>query len=108
MQIRLMEPGQPVSDFSIAGAVVTVGEVSIDCAARERDTAVMIEVRRDSGGTVTEGGDGAYVAQIEIPARRYETVIVEPGSGDEDGPSEESEAVALDPNAVTVTLWPTV
>lgn len=105
MQIQLMEPGQPVSDFSISGSVVTVGDVSIDCAARERDTAVMIEIR-DNAGTITEGGDGAYVAQIQIPARRYETQIVDPAPGDEGGPSEVAEPVELDPNAVTVTLWP--
>ncbi|WP_269497175.1 hypothetical protein [Castellaniella sp. S9] len=106
MQIRLMEPGQPVSDFAIAGTLVTVGDVSIDCAAREGDTAVLIEIRNNNG-LITEGGAGAYVAQIEIPARRYETVIVEPEGG-EQGPSEAQEPVALDPDAVTVTLWPTV
>lgn len=105
MQIQLMEPGQPVSDFSISEAVVTVGAVSIDCAARERDTAVMIEIR-DNAGVIAEGGDGAYVAQIQIPARRYESTIVDPGPGDEGGPSEVASPIPLDPNAVTVTLWP--
>lgn len=103
MQINLKQPGQPVADFSIAGAVVTIAGLAIDCELRQQDSSVSIEVRASSSGAV-EGGDGAYLGQINIPARMY---IEVPG---EDAEEDQmlSEAVALDPNAVSVTLWPTV
>ncbi|MCL1962261.1 MAG: hypothetical protein FWG56_10955 [Desulfovibrionaceae bacterium] len=99
MQIHLKQPGQPVADFAVAGAVVTVAGVSIDCAARQQDTAVMIEIRAN-GGSAGEGGSGAYLAQIEIPARRRESATAQ-GDDGQIGPP------PLDANAVSVTLWPT-
>ena len=80
MQIILKQGGQPVADFSVSGANVTVAGVAIDCAERQQDIAVTVEVRQNIGGP-SEGGNGAYLAQIEIPARRYETVIV-PAEGE--------------------------
>ena len=107
-QIILKQAGQPVADFSFAEGVVTVAGVVIDCAARQQDSAVLIEVRSGNSGAV-EGGSGAYLAQIAIPARRYITVQpatpVVAGSMGQSGATRES--VPLDPNAVQVTLWPT-
>jgi len=100
MQINLKQPGQPVADFAVSGATVTVAGISIDCADRQRYVAVTIEIRSGLNGPV-EGGDGAYLAQIEIPAS-----INEAESINEDGESVASAAVMLDPNAVVVTLWP--
>lgn len=111
MQINLKQPGQPVADFSVSGAVVTVSGVAIDCATRQEDVAVTIEIRRNLGGP-SEGGNGAYLAQIKIPSRRYEITQVpgEEGEGEEGEtaqPTELREPLPLDPNAVVVTLWPT-
>ncbi len=107
MQIILKQDGQPVADFSVSGANVTVAGVAIDCAERQQDIAVSVEVRQNIGGP-SEGGNGAYLAQIEIPARRYETVIVPAeGEGEDEQPTELREPLPLDPNAVVVTLWPT-
>lgn len=105
MQIKLMTPALPVSDFSINGATVIVGGVTIDAFARQQDTATSIEIR-NNGGTIAEGGSGAYVAQIDIPARRYTSVQV-PAQGSAP-PATTQQALALDPSAVVVTLWPTV
>jgi len=110
MQVTLMQPSQPIADVSISGTNITVAGISIDCAARQRDVATMIEVRNNAG-TPGEGGDGAYLAQIEIPARRYETITIpdEPGENGETGQSSEvREPVPLDPDAVVVTLWPII
>ena len=107
MQIILKQDGQPVADFSVSGANVTVAGVAIDCAERQQDIAVTVEVRQNIGGP-SEGGNGAYLAQIEIPARCYETVIVPAeGEGEDEQPTELREPLPLDPNAVVVTLWPT-
>lgn len=105
MQIILKQDGQPVADFSVSGANVTVAGVAIDCAERQQDIAVSVEVRQNIGGP-SEGGNGAYLAQIEIPARRYETVTV-PAEGEDEQPTELREPLPLDPNAIVVTLWPT-
>jgi len=105
MQIILKQDGQPVADFLVSGANVTVAGVAIDCAERQQDIAVSVEVRQNIGGP-SEGGNGAYLAQIEIPARRYETVTV-PAEGEDEQPTELREPLPLDPNAVVVTLWPT-
>lgn len=103
-QIHLKQPGQAVADFAVNGAIVTVAGVEVDCAARQLDTSVAIEVRANSG-IASEGGNGAYLAQILIPARRYQDV----SSVDAEGKDVVlREAIALDPNAVSVTLWPTV
>lgn len=105
MQIILKSPGQPVADFAISGTDVTVSGVHIDCADRQRDVLVTIEVRLNADGP-GEGGNGAYLAQIEIPAKRYESVSVPAEDGE--GETEIREALPLDHNAVVVTLWPTV
>ncbi len=102
-QINLKQPGQPVADFSVSGGNVTVAGVTIDCEARQLDTAVTVEVRANKTGP-SEGGNGAYLAQIEIPARRYTDVE----GKDKDGKPEVTQApVPLDPNAISITLWPT-
>ena len=103
-QIILKQPGQPVADFSVNGAVVTVAGVAIDCAAREQDTAQTLEIRAQ-GGEAHEGGDGAYLAQIEIPARRYEEAAgeIDPETGEAESINV---AVALDPARIVITLWP--
>jgi len=104
-QITLKQPGQPVANFSISDAVIAVAGVSIDCAARQSDSTVNISIC----GTITnatEGGNGAYLAQIDIPPKCYVNV---PGLDDAQGnPTSIQEALPLDPNAVQVTLWPTV
>lgn len=110
-QIILKQAGQPVADFAFSGSIVTVAGVSIDCAERQLDTAVTVEVRADKAGAI-EGGNGAYLAQIAIPARRYITVEstapVAAASGGMDQMGSTQAPVPLDPNAVQVTLWPTV
>ncbi len=103
-QIVLKQPGQPVADFSVSGCIVTVAGVTIDCAARQLDTAVTVELRANETGP-SEGGNGAYLAQIDIPARRYIDVD---GVDPEGEPTVLREAIPLDPNAITITLWPAV
>lgn len=102
-QINLKQPGQAVAEFSVTGAVVTVAGVAIDCAARETDKVQTIEIRA-LDGVPHEGGSGAFLAQVEIPARRY---IEEVGPLDADGhPTTVITPVAFDPNRIVITLWP--
>lgn len=106
-QINLKQPGQPVADFSISGATVVVAGVSVDCVERQLDTAVTVEIRL-TNGVAAEGDAGAYLAQIDIPARQYEILEIDEGSQEENTPvTHVRQPMPLDPNAVVVTLWPT-
>ena len=98
-QILLKQPGQSVADFSVAGTVITIAGIVVDCASRQNDGTVNVEIRRNANGA-GEGGNGAYLAQIAIPARRYAMVEI--------GEKERHVAIPLDPNAIEITLWPTV
>lgn len=106
-QIILKQPGQPVADFSVNGAVVVVAGVSVDCAQRQTDAALTVEIRVVNG-VAAEGGAGAYLAQVDIPAREYEILEIDEGSQEESTPvTRVRQPLPLDPNAVVVTLWPT-
>lgn len=98
-QILLKQPGQSVADFSVAGTVITIAGIVVDCASRQNDGTVNVEIRRNADGA-GEGGNGAYLAQIAIPARRYAKVEI--------GGKERHVAIPLDPNAIEINLWPTV
>lgn len=94
----------PHADVSVSGSEVTVGEVTVNCESRQDESAVMIDLRQDKSGPVTEGGSGRQVASVYIPPRHYHEV--ETGEADEDdNPVMSREAVPLDPDQVLVTLW---
>ena len=97
-QIILMQPGLPVASFSVDENLISIAGVAIDAAERQQDVAVYIEVR-GTGSEAMEGDDGPYLAQVHIPARRYDEAL-----------NEEEETVLvpqpLDSNAVEITLWP--
>ena len=103
-QIILKQPGQLSADFSVNGAVITVAGVVVNCEAREEDVTQTIEIRQHEG-VAQEGGEGAFLAQIEIPARRY---VDEVGPlGEDEQPTIVRSPVPFDPNRVALTLWPT-
>jgi len=115
-QIILKQPGQPVASFAIDGATITVAGHTVDCAQRQRDTAQTVEVRWING-TAAEGDSGPYLAQIDIPARRYELRAApdadpaNPDGGPVTGTAGSAaqatrEPMPLDPNSIVVTLWP--
>lgn len=103
-QIHLKQPGQPIADFSVIGSNVTVSGVTIDCAERQLDTSVIVEIRANKSGP-GEGGDGAYLAQIDIPARRYVGASID---SHDDQSAVNRVPVPLNPNAIAITLWPTI
>lgn len=94
----------PHPDVSVSGSVVTVGEVTVNCEERQDESAVMIDLRQEKSGPVTESGGGRQVASVYIPPRRYQEVAT--GETDDEGNEVVSrEAVPLDPDQVLVTLW---
>ena len=92
--IRNILSGAPAPDFAVSGSTITVKGLEIDCAAHYAAGVKMIEVRGDANGNAVLGGDGPFIAVIEIPGLRF--------LDGEDVPV----MVPLDPNAVTITLWP--
>lgn len=113
-QVTLQIPGQPVADFSVSGAIVTVAGAVVDCAAQQADTQVTVNIMRDKTGvTKINGKTGAYLAQVVIPAKQYHDQPVVDAAGNpvldtQENPSITRVALPLDPNTIAVTLWPTV
>lgn len=93
-QIRLIQPGQPVADFAVSGTTVTIAGLTLELADHQQDASVTLEVRSQAG-TARLGGDGAYLAHIELPPARYDHSAGEPTRQ------------PLDPHTVVLTLWPT-
>lgn len=102
-QIKLIQPGQPVADFSVSGTIVAVAGVSVDAAAVQEDASVIVEIRHN-GEAAQIGGDGAYLAHIEVPPAQYSEALVDEESGEVIMPAER---LPLDPNTIVITLWPT-
>lgn len=83
---------------SVKGTKVTFDDdLTINLASREQDWPVHIDVCFDEDNTLVIGAAAgrSYVAQIDIPERKYE-------DGEEIG---EEKPDPLDMNAVTLTLW---
>ena len=94
--------------YTIRGSKITFDdEVMYNLTKHERDEASHIDLCRDKFGNlvsgVIPGTAERYVAQIDIPARRYDYV---PDGVDADGnPKQKQVAVPLDMERVTLTLW---
>lgn len=113
MQVKTVGQG-PHPDFSINGPLISVAGIEIDAEARQDEGQTVIDVRQ-SGGNVSEGGDGYQLATIVIPPRAYELIETEgtatEGTATEgglEGDNTERRALPLDTRRVTVTVWPAV
>jgi len=85
--------------------MITVGDVSVDCAEWQSDHEVIVDICSDGqGGFVVGAPNGkAYVLSCIVPPRRYE--MVQDGE-DENGPIMRPEAIPLDPDDIVVKAWP--
>jgi len=101
-QIKLMQPSQPVADFGVSGTKITVAGVTVDAAEYQIDSAAIIEIRHN-GAVAQVGGDGAYLAHIEVPPMVYSPAE----HGDEGELIVPAKPLPLDPNTLVITLWPT-
>ena len=73
--------------------------------AGDVERARIFRAARQHDGVAQEGGEGAFLAQIEIPARSY--VDEEGPLGEDEQPTIVRSPVPFDPNRVALTLWPT-
>jgi len=106
MQMIRMVEGTAVAPYSLdeETKVLKVAGVEIDLAAAEADSQTILNITNDDGTPILglEGKNG-YIADVEIPPRRYETVEEE---GDNGEPQTKSVPLSLDTKAVVLKLWP--
>lgn len=78
-------------------------DLTINLAKRQDDFPVHIDICSDKDGALVIGAASGcfYVAQIDVPAREYEETI----TGDGEDAEVEREALPLDMDNVTLTLW---
>jgi hypothetical protein len=109
MRIEQVKAGSPVlEDYTVSGAVVSFGELAVDCEVEEADSTVYIPIMRAAASGVLVQGPlapdaGANIAEIIIPPRRYESV--------EELNSENEIVIVphplpLEMERVTLRLWP--
>ena len=86
-------------------------DLTINLSKREKDDPVHIDVCADHEGSLVIGAAAGrrYVAEIDIPARRYEEQP-EPDEGGEpdgemDGEGTAPVPIPLDMDTVTLSLW---
>jgi hypothetical protein len=108
------------SDYSLEGAVLTIGGIAVNLEAEQEDQEVIITFS-DHNGMIHRGMMPCcnYLAEAIIPPRRYETVEVDgppanalSGEGKKGDKAEvpathmETVPVPLDLDSVILKLWP--
>ena len=100
-------PGTKV-EYTIEGTRITFGDdLGMNLAVREQDWPVHIDICRDANNELVIGTamGRAYVAEIDIPARRYEEVPAEPTDDEGEPAGPERIPIPLDMDLVKLTLW---
>lgn len=104
----------PKIPYSVRTTKITIDDdLTINLAKREKDDPVHIDICADHDGELVIGAAAGrrYVAEIDIPARRYEEQPEPEPSGDEEpdeGMDDEGTPpvpIPLDMNTVTLSLW---
>lgn len=104
MKFTIMGPG-PHVDLEISGTTAVVGgTVAVDCAERQQDHQVVIDIRA-TNGVLAEGVGQAFVASFVIPPRAYIEVASETEKDDQGQPVMIPQPIALDGNDIEVRLW---
>lgn len=104
MRLTLMGPG-PHVDLNVSGTTAVVGgQVTIDCAARQCDHQVVIDVR-DTNGVLAEGAGNAFVCSFVISPRTYTETESLTETGADDRPLVIRQPVGLTGDAIEARLW---
>ena len=106
MRVVQMVEGAMVAPYilDVGTNCLEIAGVVVDLAAAEADSQTILNITNDAGTPVLGlGGKNGYIADIEVPPRRYERVEEE----DADGILiTKSIAIPFDVNAVVLKLWP--
>lgn len=91
-------------EYAVNGTKLNINdELILDLSRYERDFDVHIDISEDWAGTLTMGIADIYVAQIDIPARRYNEIKKEGTENEEETTT--FEPVPFSMENVTLTLW---
>lgn len=112
MKIIEKDLGQKI-DYTVKGTKLNINdELILDLARYERDFDVHIDISEDWAGMLTMGLADRYVAQIDIPARKYNELEIETENiiENDEGTEEREKTISLEPvpfsmENVTFTLW---
>jgi hypothetical protein len=118
MIIQKVDPAREAfSDYSLEGAVLTIGGIAVDLETEQKDQEVIITFS-DHNGMIHRGMMPCckYVSEVILPPRKYDVVEVEGSPANtfsgEDNEGEEPEThtetvpVSLDLDSVVLNLWP--
>jgi len=100
--------GSPVAsyDLGVGTKVLTVAGLAVNLEELEKDTQNIITISQgENGPEIGPAGRYGYIADIEIPPRRYEYQSDTDENGD---PITKQVAVPLDTDRITLRLWPLV
>lgn len=103
MKVVEINVGQKVEYEVMGNKIMFQDELMLNIEKMERDFEVHIDICEDKFGMLTMGLSENYVAQIDIPARQYESQ-----TNGYDAESNEiivQVPVAFNMNNVTLTLW---
>lgn len=103
MKVVEMNIGQKVEYEVIGTKIMFQDELMLNLEKMERDFEVHIDICEDKFGMLTMGLSENYVAQIDIPARQYESKLN--GYDSESNEIIVQVPVAFNMNNVTLTLW---
>lgn len=99
-------------EYRVVGTKLNLNdELILDLAKYERDHDVHLDISENEYGMITMGANRRYLAQIDIPARKYEEVKaleeedIETDEGTEIQEDIKLEAVPFSMENVTLTLW---
>ncbi len=89
--------------YSVRGNKLTLREeITIDLEKYERDFDLHVDISEDWMGLLTMGIGRKYIAEIDIPARKYAEVEKNEGTDENETIPE---AVPFSMENVTLTLW---
>lgn len=105
-KVKVIEKNEgPKIDYEQSGTRLYFGddEIMINAAKYQKDWPVSVDICKGRDGNLTIGTESAsrYVAQVEIPAAKYE----ETTEGEGEDAVATSEQIPLDMADVTLILW---
>ena len=105
-------PSNTYTPFGLEGdTTLYVGKgentVSVDLAASQSDSEIVIDITQDYSGTLDVDGEGAFLAaRIKIPPARYSEPIDTGRKDSQDKEIYEVKKLPIDVGNVTVELFP--
>jgi hypothetical protein len=80
-------------------------ELFLNLEKYERDYPVQIDICENEDGILTTGISKKYIAQIEIPARKYSEIPIQETGTEIEGESIKLEPVPFSMDNIILTLW---